>query len=276
MLVREASHATGILLSIPTANDRPGSRHEREELAGSLKSARSSDAGRGSLPLPCFGRTVRFKQRPYLDWRIAVMFNLLRQLKRDEHGVILSSEIVIIGSLLVVGLITGATCLQQSVDAELRDFGNAIGALDQSYSFSSHRKNGFCGHCCAWTAGSSFMNCETGDNRCGDIVGCLVVASTACSVCGDDACRGCSTTATCETCGGTDCGSRCLNTDVPGLRVSEWSGPGCPTGPVIDPLFQQLSDGQCDDCETPCPVVATPTIPPCVNSGDIVIPDYVW
>ena len=54
------------------------------------------------------------------------MLNLLKQLRQDEDGVILSAEIVIVGSLLVVGLITGVSCLQRSVDGELRDLGNAI------------------------------------------------------------------------------------------------------------------------------------------------------
>ena len=55
------------------------------------------------------------------------MMNLLKALRQDEYGVILSTEIVIIGSLLVIGLITGLTCLQKSVNGELQDLAGAIG-----------------------------------------------------------------------------------------------------------------------------------------------------
>lgn len=101
------------------------------------------------------------------------MLNLLKALRQDENGVILSTEIVIIGSLLVIGLITGLTCLQKAVNGELQDVANAIGSLDQTYSFSAHHKTGFGGQCCAYTAGSSFYNCEhQGGEDCRDIVGC--------------------------------------------------------------------------------------------------------
>ena len=103
------------------------------------------------------------------------MLNLLKALRQDEHGVILSTEIVIVGSLLVIGLITGVACLQKSVNGELQDLAGAIGALDQSYSFSSFRKAATHGRCCAYTAGSSYSNCENDSQKCGDIVGCTEV-----------------------------------------------------------------------------------------------------
>lgn len=208
------------------------------------------------------------------------MFNLLQQLKEDEYGVILSSELVVIGSLLVVGLISGATCLQQSVDAELTDLGNAVGALDQSYSFSSHQKRGAGGHCFAWTAGSSFHNCESDQDCCGDLAGCDVAVFGGCTSCGDAACGGCTTntttTAACGSCGGSGCSTRCLSHGVPGMRISEWHGSATPIVPISDPLMTPMPGGPCDSCESPCPIAAVPVIPPCVDPGDIVIPDHVW
>ena len=170
------------------------------------------------------------------------MLNLLKALRQDEHGVILSAEIVIIGSLLVIGLITGLTCLQKSVNGELHDLAGAIGALDQTYSFSAHRKSGFAGQCCAYTAGSSFVNCENKDQKCGDIVGFTTGGETtaACGNCGN--CSQCSGSVVggsgCGSCGGhgagcTACGSsdfggsktsRCLDTGVPKMKVTEWNG----------------------------------------------------
>lgn len=176
------------------------------------------------------------------------MLNLLKALRQDEHGVILSAEIVIIGSLLVIGLITGLTCLQKSVNGELQDLAGAIGALDQTYSFSAHRKAGYNGQCCAYTAGSSFLNCENHDQKCGDIVGFTpgCETSTACGNCGS--CDQCSGSvhggSVCGSCGGhgagcTACGSsglrgtknsRCIDTGVPNMKVTEWNGPRTAVG----------------------------------------------
>ena len=132
------------------------------------------------------------------------MLNLLKALRQDEHGVILSTEIVIVGSLLVIGLITGLACLQKSVNGELQDLAGAIGALDQSYSYSSFRKAGTHGRCCAYTAGASYSNCENNSQKCGDIVGCTEACQVQTSACG--ACGGASTTG-CSACGSSPCGS---------------------------------------------------------------------
>ena len=175
------------------------------------------------------------------------MLNLLKALRQDEHGVILSAEIVIIGSLLVVGLITGLTCLQQSVNGELKDLAGALGALDQSYSYSAHRKQGFGDQCCAWTAGSSYTNCENKTDKCTDIVGCtdMCVQGTS-GCCQDSNCVGrpegigaCGTcggrSGGCGTCGGGRAAggfssdgylpprkARCIESGVPKMKVSEW------------------------------------------------------
>lgn len=181
------------------------------------------------------------------------MLNLLKALRKDEHGVILSTEIVIVGSLLVIGMITGLTCLQKSVNGELRDVASAIGALDQSYSYASHRKTcGWSGQCCAWTAGSSYVNCEQQQNRCGDLAGCegtvplrggdchdctstigIPLHSGGCGVCGG-AVGGCSS---CSIAGSA--GPFIRETGVPGMKVTEWPSSAsdcpiqtCPTGSI--------------------------------------------
>jgi hypothetical protein len=169
------------------------------------------------------------------------MLNLLKALRQDEHGVILSTEIVIIGSLLVIGLITGLTCLQKAVNGELRDLAGAIGALDQTYSFSAHRKDGYAGQCCAYTAGSSFLNCENRDQKQTDIVGCAETCvdghkgnccqqsgyvsrpegGAACGSCGGGGCSACGSGHY-----GAGKNSRCIDTGVPNMKVTEWRGSG--------------------------------------------------
>ena len=197
------------------------------------------------------------------------MLNLLKALRQDEHGVILSTEIVIVGSLLVIGLISGLACLQKSVNGELQDLAGAIGALDQSYSYSSFRKAGTMGRCCAYTAGSSYSNCENNSQKHGDIVGCCETTQVQASACG--ACGGVSTTG-CSSCGSSPCGSapcgtapcgsapcgkapcgtingaRVLNTGVPGMKVTEYPlsprvehvAPAVVPAPVVVP--------GCNDC----------------------------
>ncbi len=55
----------------------------------------------------------------------------------DEAGVILSAEIVLVGTILVVGMIVGLVELQCSVVDELNDLGEAVGSVNQSYEYTS-------------------------------------------------------------------------------------------------------------------------------------------
>ncbi|MFO0977132.1 MAG: hypothetical protein U0996_12090 [Planctomycetaceae bacterium] len=70
---------------------------------------------------------------------------MLKSLWNDEAGVILSAELVLIGTILVIGMIVGLVELQCAVVAELSDLSSAIGNLDQSYQVSgmaSYKQNG--------------------------------------------------------------------------------------------------------------------------------------
>lgn len=58
---------------------------------------------------------------------------MLMKLYRDEHGVILSAEIVLVATILVLGLIVGLVELQCGVVDELNDIGEALGSMNQSY-----------------------------------------------------------------------------------------------------------------------------------------------
>lgn len=77
--------------------------------------------------------------------------NLLAKLWRDEAGVLLSAEAVVVGTVAVVGLTTGLTVVAKSVNEELQDMAFAIRSLDQSYSIPAIEG------CGARTAGSSFQ-----------------------------------------------------------------------------------------------------------------------
>ncbi len=59
-----------------------------------------------------------------------------RDLYLDTRGFIISAELIVLSSLLVVGLIVGMTALQQSVNAEMNDVADAFGSLNQSFCYS--------------------------------------------------------------------------------------------------------------------------------------------
>ena len=164
------------------------------------------------------------------------MLNLLKALRQDEYGVILSAEIVIVGTVLVIGVMTGMVCLQKSVNSELGDLAKAIDSIDQSYSFSGHQKAGWLngnGGCCAYTAGSSFRNNECNANVCqSDIIGFegqqMLHSECAgvCGSCGSQYDGG----GVCGACGTAD--SSCqdayrpddISIDVPKMKVTEYPG----------------------------------------------------
>ena len=58
---------------------------------------------------------------------------MLKSLWNDECGVILSAELVLIATILVLGMVVGLVELQCAVVAELSDLGDAFGNLDRFY-----------------------------------------------------------------------------------------------------------------------------------------------
>ena len=52
---------------------------------------------------------------------------MLRQLLHDESGFIISAELVLVATLLVIGMIVGMSEVQHAVVQELNDVADAIG-----------------------------------------------------------------------------------------------------------------------------------------------------
>ena len=75
---------------------------------------------------------------------------LFRKLWADDAGFVISAELILVATLLVVGLIVGLTSLRNQVVQELVDVGQAIGSMSQSYSYSGTKKYGL-----GFTHGSS-------------------------------------------------------------------------------------------------------------------------
>jgi hypothetical protein len=88
---------------------------------------------------------------------------LIKNLLNDEAGFVVSSELVLISTIAVIGLIAGLSTLRDGVVQELADVSGAIGNISQSYSYNSVQ-----GHSGA-TNGSLFQDtldfCEAPNNN---------------------------------------------------------------------------------------------------------------
>ena len=94
---------------------------------------------------------------------------MLRNFWNDENGFIVSAELILIATILVIGLIVGMVEIQFALVGELNDVSDAIGSLNQSFftsGFHAHKQNG-CG-CKSFSAGSSFVDTidECDNNQC--------------------------------------------------------------------------------------------------------------
>jgi hypothetical protein len=87
----------------------------------------------------------------------------MRRLWNDECGAILSAELVLLMTILVIGQIVGLKAIQTALVNELADIAAAFGGLNQSFSYSgvSHLiTNGTS----TQTAGSQFIDAaDVGD-----------------------------------------------------------------------------------------------------------------
>jgi hypothetical protein len=71
---------------------------------------------------------------------------------RNQKGFIVSTELMLIVTILVIGLIVGLSAIRTAVVTELADVADAIGSVSQTYSFS-----GVQGHH-AVTSGSEWVD----------------------------------------------------------------------------------------------------------------------
>lgn len=87
--------------------------------------------------------------------------HILNALKNDENGFVVSAELVLVGTIVVIGMIVGLTELSFNVNQELEDVGSAIGGINQTYYYTlaAGRKGE--------SVGSTFLDFEDEcDNAC--------------------------------------------------------------------------------------------------------------
>ena len=98
---------------------------------------------------------------------------MLHKLWNDEVGFIISSELVLVATILVIGMIVGLTTIRDQVVQEMADIAGAFSDLTQSYSFG-----GVSGHTSS-TAGSDFNDqvdfCDTAGSQVGVSSACVSV-----------------------------------------------------------------------------------------------------
>lgn len=60
----------------------------------------------------------------------------MKKQQKKEAGFIVSAELVLIATILVIGLIVGMVAIRDQLTAEMKDVAESIGSLDQSYTFN--------------------------------------------------------------------------------------------------------------------------------------------
>ncbi|MCO6457785.1 MAG: hypothetical protein J5I93_20970 [Pirellulaceae bacterium] len=103
--------------------------------------------------------------------------NMVRRFWSDDAGFVVSTELALVATILVIGLIVGLTSIRDQVVQELADIAGMVSQLNQSYSFSA-----ITGHH-STTAGSfGIDNVDSCDQLCGDIGGNGSVCVDVCNV----------------------------------------------------------------------------------------------
>jgi len=99
-----------------------------------------------------------------------------KRLWNEEVGAIVSAEIMLVATILVIGAIVGLKSVRDSVVTELADVAQALGNVNQSYSYS-----GTSGHH-AFTAGAAFTDnadfCDNGTATDSGNSKCVVICNS--------------------------------------------------------------------------------------------------
>ena len=62
------------------------------------------------------------------------MKSMMKKFWNDEAGFVVTVEMILVATVLVIGLVAGLTQLRDAVVGELADTAAAFGSMDQSYS----------------------------------------------------------------------------------------------------------------------------------------------
>ena len=77
----------------------------------------------------------------------------LEKLLSDDAGFIVSAELVLVATIVVIGMITGLAILRNQVSQELTDVAMSVGSMSQSYAIAGTQQSDT-----AWTDGSGYKD----------------------------------------------------------------------------------------------------------------------
>lgn len=80
------------------------------------------------------------------------MRTLMTRLWHEDEGVVVSAEIMLIGTILVIGMIVGLKSLRDAVVSELADLSQAFYNLDQRWGNSGWQNQGWGNNGMNWTS----------------------------------------------------------------------------------------------------------------------------
>ena len=63
--------------------------------------------------------------------------NTIQQLWHDQRGAVLSTELILVATIVILGLLVGMTVYRNAVVQELGDTAAAAASLNQSYSYDA-------------------------------------------------------------------------------------------------------------------------------------------
>jgi hypothetical protein len=80
----------------------------------------------------------------------------VRTLWVDEAGFIVSAELVLVATILVISMVVGLVCIRNQVVQELIDVGQAIGSICQTYAYTGIETP--CDHRYGYVSGSYYLD----------------------------------------------------------------------------------------------------------------------
>ena len=88
---------------------------------------------------------------------------LLKRVWQEEAGFIISAELVLVATIVVISMVVGLACIRNQVVQELIDVGQAIGNVSQTYAYTGI--NSPCSHQWGYVSGASYTDvidyCQT-------------------------------------------------------------------------------------------------------------------
>ena len=97
---------------------------------------------------------------------------------KEEAGAIVSAEIMLVATILVIGVIVGLKSVRDSVVTELADVAQAIANVNQSYSYSATSGHHTFTAGAAFTDNADFCDLPTSHVGCDQESKCVVICTS--------------------------------------------------------------------------------------------------